>query len=849
MNPDTIPTMRSLLRLRFLRLAGPLLFLLSWAGPDTSRAADIPAASPVSLAPEFQPRPIRLPPLFWHEKDIRERQRLLMVLMLYWDYQEEASSHKLLLPVFYRWKEEDRSLIVSLPLYLSYKSPDDYWTLAGPFYRHDDPQRKRTALFPLYWSTKKSNGGRMTVALPFVFYDYSNPLENRRDFVSPFGWFRQRPSTSTGFLLNYWWKTESSSRFRTLFPVYWHLWSPGDRLDVWGLFYRRETDDKKWAGLFPLAGAGWGRGLASHYLFPVYYYSHDEDETAFATLLASRIRSPDSTKGHLGLYYYSVNPDERIHGLFPIWHHSRSSDDYSRRTWFLLYYSRKENDSRFHTLFPFYGYWESPEKKRFLSWLYLRTEQEDTVSGWAGLYRWKKEGADETNVFFPLYWHFWRDPDWGLDVFFPLYLRWRDADSSLTAIPPFLWRKKGSRTTWSLFFLLWRDRDADRGFTTMFPLFHSMYDPQRSQFFSPIAWRRKSRLSREGIVPPVYWYRSAEIKRLFVIPVYWSVQHPEKRLLIVPPYYSWKDFDSRIYGLFPLWGHHREQDRHGGYLFPFYWYSKKTTGDGVWIIPPLLTYIQKDRSGTPDSALHVQYLILGDYSRKREDLEHGFFPLYKYVSSPERTNFWAPRILALTAWDRRGESRQGYFFPYAWKRAPDRRWDFLFPLWYRHDETRLEDNTTSRLRIFFPLYWSGTNTRREWRYFVPLYARFSSAHGNRFRAVTPLYMSYQNDRGNRFRMIFPLYWRFASAKRDISIYGPWYRTTGLKNGRTTRTVGLAPFFSKSSAGPDDNYFELLGGLFARDVQEGQRRFRFLYFFYTKPKPLGDPARSAPPSAD
>jgi hypothetical protein len=67
--------------------------------------------------------------------------------------------------------------------------------------------------------------------------------------------------------------------------------------------------------------------------------------------------------------------------------------------------------------------------------------------------------------------------------------------------------------------------------------------------------------------------------------------------------------------------------------------------------------------------------------------------------------------------------------------------------------------------------------------------------------------------------------------------GPWYRTTTERTDKVVRTVGLAPLFSYSTSGEGDRYFEILGGLFARDVQGSGRRFRWLYFFYTRPRAI------------
>jgi hypothetical protein len=111
------------------------------------------------------------------------------------------------------------------------------------------------------------------------------------------------------------------------------------------------------------------------------------------------------------------------------------------------------------------------------------------------------------------------------------------------------------------------------------------------------------------------------------------------------------------------------------------------------------------------------------------------------------------------------------------------------------------------------------------------------------RAFPPLYFAYDGaGTGGKFRLLFPLYWRVASrpdaeAARDIRVYGLWYAVDTRTPEKSSRTRGLAPFFARTKGGPGDDYFEILGGLFGRDVQNYQRRFRFLYLFYTAPRPL------------
>jgi len=157
-------------------------------------------------------------------------------------------------------------------------------------------------------------------------------------------------------------------------------------------------------------------------------------------------------------------------------------------------------------------------------------------------------------------------------------------------------------------------------------------------FFSPLSWTRRSALSREGVIPPVYWYRSKENKRLFVVPVYWSFHSPEQDLTILPPYYHWRKDQLMARGLFPLMGHHRGGGERGSYIFPFYWYNANDKGDSLWVIPPVLTYIQ--RHGGDKPSLNVQYLLLGNVQKRGDYLSHDFFPLYRYIRDKDYENFW-----------------------------------------------------------------------------------------------------------------------------------------------------------------------------------------------------------------
>jgi hypothetical protein len=787
-----------------------------------------------------------------------------MAGLLYWDLKDEGVRHRLLLPLFYASRDGDRRFFFSLPLVLGYRRPGESWTVAGPFFRARNESITRTALFPLYWQQTRTDGGRVTSLPPFLFYDYRSRDRSRVDQATLVGWRRVRPGRRSGMFLSYGWSTEPDRSFRTLFPLYWRLRAPRDRLDVWGPFYRTasitdaasDATPTTRAGLFPLAGWGTGPDRRQSHLLPLYVYSRAPDRRTFLTIPVSSWRRADGRGGHLGPYFRWRDPDLSLDGVFPLWFRRASTDGFDHRFQVLNFYRRRENDDLFHTLFPVYGSWRTPEETRFLSWgVYARTkplpEGPSESAGWAYLYGWKNgdDGAT-TRVFFPLYWHFWRPPDWRLDLFFPFYARYRDGDSVLTVVPPVARFESPDRRLWSFLFFYWRNEDRERSRTSvsLFPLFHRSWSADRGLFFSPVAWSRRSPSSREGLLPPYYWYHSREKDRKILFPLWWSLHTPEAGWDVWGLYYRWRRGDDGARGLFPLWGRHRRGDRHGSYLMPFYWSSSDGRGDGDWALPALLTVGSYHQRGTPEAASQGQYLLLGNWSSGPGRREHGFFPLYQSVRREDFANFWAPRVVALAAYERRGNLRRGLVFPYFWSRRPAVDWDFLFPLVYRSRNYDVSTGTSpvrgavsGGARMIFPLYWSGGNAFRRYRAVLPLGGYYQE--GERRTTVAPLYVRHDGKAGGLFRTFFPFYWRVKSVpvdgrSKDVRVWGPWYtvQETGARGGR--RTVGLAPLFARSSGGTGDHYFEILGGLFARDVQGGRRRFRFLYLFQTTPRPWG-----------
>ncbi|MBL0350147.1 MAG: hypothetical protein IPP68_07220 [Elusimicrobia bacterium] len=855
-----------------MRARGILVFLFSLPALLGAVEPSVPAVdSTTADATLWEKRPIRFPPLFWWERE--GDRRFLMASLIYWDWKDTDASQKLLFPLFYSGRETDRSLLVSLPFVAAYRRGAERWLAAGPWYRSRGAVFARTALFPVYWQQTRLGGGRATTFLPFLFYDYRNADRSKIDQVWPVGFRRVRGTETRGWILNYVWARAPDEGFRTLFPLYWHTHSPERRTDVAGPFYRRwesrPDGDRRYAGLFPLAGAGGtlaSTAVSSHYLFPVYFYDREPNHSLWLTILASREKIADRRRGHLLLYYYDRDPDQSGAGVFPVFYHGTSADGFSRATQVLNFYDRREGDDRFQTVFPLYGRWRNSGGSRFLSWGIWRRRTElltaegisrgTSTSGWAFLYHWKNDSlGNETRVLFPLYWHYKRPPDWGMDLAFPLYFHYRDGPLSLTASPFFVHARREGKESWSWLFLYWRNDFGPRKADLLFPFYYRERGPRRWTVVTPVFWSRRSASSREGALPLAYWYASREKARTFVVPFYGHARTPESRWTVVGLGYHHQNAEGRTYGLFPIWGRFFSEKSSGSYLLPFYWSSGDGKGNGSLVLPLLLTSVAQSKTGTPDRERHVNYLILGSVHHKGPDLSHGFFPLYQFTREGGFRNFWAPRILPLIAWERRGESRLGYLFPYGWRRTAALDWDFVFPLWYRSAHYAVEEGTvprrgalTERSSAFFPVYWSGANATRSYAFVPPIYGRFDETvstgtadRHRRFRVVTPLGWSADTAAGGKFRLFFPFYWRVVTAPRadqstkDVAVYGPWFRvkTAGAAGG--SRTVGLAPLFSATRTTDGDRYFDVLGGLYARDARGGRVRHRFLYIFSTAPR--------------
>lgn len=800
---------------------------------------------------------VRFPPVVWWETE-RDR-RFLMASLLYWDWADKTSSQKLLLPLFYYGREDNTRFFVSLPLVMAYSRPGESWWVAGNVFRSKDARMARTAFFPLYWQQSRIGGGRVTSLLPVLFYDYRSADRSRVDQVWLGGYRRVRGADSRGVVLNTAWARSPDTGFFTFFPLYWHTRTPDGGMDVAGTFYRKwETAPegrRRWAGLFPLAGWGGSDGTArvrSHYLFPVYFYSREFERTTWLTLLASRDRRGDRARGHLGLYFYDKDPDQRTDGVFPLWSRAASRDGFFHRTQVLNFVNQREGDQRFQTLFPLYGYWRTPEGSRFLSWGVWRcrtdlwtadgTLQKSDVTGWAFLYHWKDDSEGRrSRVLFPVVWRYNRPPDWKMDLVFPFYFHYRDGPLSLTATPFFIHSRRESQEAWSWLFFYWKNEVGAKKAHLLFPFYYREVGPQRRVWATPVYWSRRSATSREGAFPLGYWYHSAEKDRTFVLPFFGRSRVMDRSWWVAGPVYRVESPGRDSHGVFPLWGRFSSPDDSGSYFLPFYWASGNGRGDRRLVLPLFLTYVEQSKMGTPERERRVNYLLLGSVVQKGSDLSHGFFPLYQYVREKDFENFWAPRILPLVAWERRPAVRQGYVFPFWWRRSPEYDGSVFFPLWYSHRRYAVDGGTATvrgapqgTFRVLFPLYWHGRSETRTATFVPPLYAQVTEGR-RRWRVVTPLGWSVDAQSGGKFRLFFPVYWRVVTAPKpenpakDISVVGPWYRVRSTTEGIPTRTVGLAPFFSSTAQANGDRSFDVLGGLVGRDRRGENIRYRFLYF--------------------
>jgi len=764
----------------------------------------------------WEGRAVRLPPLLWYERDPAEDRRFLMVSLLYWDMAQGRSYQRLFVPFFFRFKNDAAAQTYLPPLYL-----------------------QRTTL----------SGGRVTTALPILLYDYRNRDRSRIDQAFPLGFRRVRGDARKGWLLNYGWSVSPDRRSHALVPLFWRDRSPGRAFDLWGPFYRvavggrDDVPERRYAGVFPLWGAGGttaSPSVRSSFLIPFYYHERAPGRSVLLTLPASRAALGERRWGHIGLYYRARGPRRRTDGIFPLWSRTATTDGAERGLQLLNFIDQRRSDRRFQTVFPLYGHWANADGSRFLSWLYCRRRAVrrdadgrpagEDIRGWSLLYTWaRRPGGDSTDVAFPVYWRYRRPGRWSLDLAFPLFGRYRDPHTTITAGLPFLHARSDEQETWSFLYLYWRDRQKERRRDVLFPLAFYDRSPGKRNFVSPLFWTRRGPLSREGAWPLGHWYKSAEKSRRLVLPLYYNAAAANRRLTIFGPYYRVARTSLDGWGVFPLWG----------------WTRPHPGSPGA--SPP------RREPPVPRDDFDLNFLLLGHVARHGDERTHGFYPLYRSVRRGDFKNFWAPRGLPLVAWRREERRRDGWVFPFAWHRSPERAWELFLPLWYGSRQSQPvagasaeRGKTKESTQVLFPLYWRGRSPERRYTTLFPLYAEGRDSQ-SRYRVAAPLWWSFDTPRGGAFRLFFPLYWRatFSGEGKDnkvVRVYGPWYSVVTQKGDASERTVGLAPLFSKTAGVPGEGEFDVLGGLFARETHGHARRFRWLWLFTTRPRP-GNPARS------
>lgn len=369
----------------------------------------------------------------------------------------------------------------------------------------------------------------------------------------------------------------------------------------------------------------------------------------------------------------------------------------------------------------------------------------------------------------PLYWHFW-GPEARSRIVFPFYWRFEDhlKQRVVTVIPPVSWTRQPDATSWAV----WPFIYSSSKFGWAAPLLASfkIADPDRGRAFGLYAllyfWKRTPASAFDLGFPLFVSRRSQAGAFTFALPLnfYWR-SADRKRLLAIPFFYrGWDDRDDTFASL--LGYRSRAGDNTRGSLFWLYWWGRSKASRYDVVFPLVWSFRGPERETT--LALPV-YLGLrrGAWSFRtaallywggRDDNKGSSFNLllpifYAGKSHHGQRSLW---LTPLGGGRRDDEAKTRAFTwllpPIVHRKSPERRFDAVIPLFFRHHDYRDGSKT-----MLAGLYYRGT------------------------------------DPDGATNVVFPFIWHFRDARNDATALAalPFYFQRRAPDDRTT-AAGIFP---------------------------------------------------------
>jgi len=445
---------------------------------------------------------VTLWPLVYHAQNAEQVRT--DVLYPVFHYKRDGSRSRFAIrPFLYNLEEnpeEDAHLLEILWPFSKFKRQGaDYDRYVFPFYFSSADDRQTTFhIWPFYRHQLESAGTESWASVyPFFQYRQNETRGLRQiDYLWPLGRSRSTPDTSLNYLLPFWWRErtpDTSGGF--VFPYFWYQGTDTRRNAVFPLWYRGRSANEQTDLLVPFWYAHTSAERRFRTLFPLYWHSATTGEREWSLILP--------------LYgdYQSAENEYRL--LFPFYfRHTSPPLDSELRYFFPLYgdYRRGPEVRHRYYLFPLYAHIRDSAAEReawYFLWPLVYLDRAPGHSEtWVVPFYWGRENPDRrfrAALLPPFYayedregrqrWHLW--PFYGLE---------QDAAyvERSVAWPLFRWGRSpdGERRAWQ-FLLAYRRVGPQRDMVGFFPVWHSDRKADRIRNVSLLHWQEADASGRQ----------------------------------------------------------------------------------------------------------------------------------------------------------------------------------------------------------------------------------------------------------------------------------------------------------------------------------------------------------------
>jgi hypothetical protein len=675
-----------------------------------------------------------VPLLFSYEdQDPEYAERLSLIIPLYFGFQSETVSTRVIPPLlYYRHKDgpdldigwvpfffhharpdEARSLTLVTGLYYHHERPGyltDQW---GPVVRREEPTRTRWGLLPLLqWEEDREEGTQSLFLAPGLYW--SQGPQRRRWLAGPLWSFRDGETRFDGLLpLAMRYREPDGSGFIAA-PGFLDIEDKGD-----------EPGETPWRFTWLLSGFRYASrdGVSASMVAPLFVEYEDKNSGDWWALAppwiyAAGNRALDERLIFAFPYYYNKIHGESDWWLFPLAYGHSDPE----RSWWLT---------------PLALSWEEhrPGGGELLLGPLLfgryQAGQRDCVGvpgcadgppgadfGWLGPLVWSDTHQRRFRLLFPLVLD-WADYEAQREVFtiLPLYLGWQATQGDHTR----------RLEAWTPLYLRYKETgphgEVLTDFGTAGPLF--AYEGASGAGFGlfPLLWHDRG------------WDAQGHVRGHDILfPLAWRFfdEAQGTDTTVIGPVYADRDREGSAFGIAPLYFHGRAADGSAGYdaLAPLLWRSFGVNALGEpWstTLTPLGYHL---REGDHTAGLWLNYY----YERGEDRAVDVLFPLVWRWTEPDDDELWV--------------------LPLYWSR--DRPWltqRLLFPLYYHSEDRVLDESFT-----WFLPYLGHRSRESDLDALLPLYLQQVNRDGSGFRLLAPLYLDvWGEDPAEGFTALGPLW--------------------------------------------------------------------------------------------